>query len=296
MKFRNSVSCRRLGLLVLLLSSLACADDSIGGRILDAEFKVNIFYPAHAGIDSMLESSVKSAISPDFEYHYKPVDSSTWSDASSLAGFLVSTQQSSPADGFFLACKNTDLDEISDQFRATFPKVPFVDSFAPVLLAANIVSYKYAVLTGSLEGFELVEQLIEKLGIEDHLTGGASDLFENYLLVQGELYSLTTTKDKPIEEISYLGRVLTRTHPNYWAFDIETIALAGCEGFLDIGVAEEAQEQLAALDPPIPLQVINPIKASIGLLHSMIRNKVWISVPRGEKSATGEDAEKAKEG
>lgn len=269
----------RLGVLALLLVSPACADDS--RQEVAAQFNVNVFYPANVGIDSMLQASVSSVASPDFQYQYKPVDIGTWSDAAGLSQHLVSVQQSSPADGFFLACKNTDLDRISDLFRLTFPTVPFVDTFAPALLAANIVSYRYAVLTGTESGEALVKQLIIELGIENHLRSGGSSLFRDDFLVTSSPYTLTTSKDVAVEDIVTLGNAATGSHDTDLVVEnIEAIVLAGCEGFLDVGVASEAQDQLAKESPGVPLQVINPIKASIGLLNSMIRNKVWVSVPR----------------
>ncbi len=252
-----------------LLCTIAYADN----------FKINVFYPGGLSIDSMLQSSVGSIASPDFTVSYMPVDSSTWNNSSSLANFLVSKQQSSPADGFFLACKNIDLDKISNQFRLSFPKVPFVDSYAPALMAANIVSYRYIVITGSQAGKTLTRNLISELGIENHLRFGGSSLFRNSFMISSLPYSLTTPKEVSIQDIVNLGEAVTGSHDtDLVVLNAEAIVLAGCEGFLDLGVATASQSQLTA--EKIPLQVINPIKASMGLLYSMIRNKVWVSVPR----------------
>ncbi len=263
-----------LGLCSLLLSAFASA----------ADFNINVFYPGDVGIDSMLESSVASVASPDFAVSYVSVDSATWDDADSLASFLVSKQQSSPADGFFLACKNTDLNEISNQFRLTFPKVPFVDSFAPALMAANIVSYRYLVITGSENGEILTNTLIRELGIENHLRFGGTSLFRDSFMIKTMSYTLTTPKQVAILDIVNQGEAATGSHKtDVVVLNVEAIVLAGCEGFLDVGVASEAQAQLVA--EKIPLQVINPVKASMGLLYSMIRNKVWVSVPRPFKES-----------
>ena len=269
----------RLGMLVLLLVSPACADEI--QKEVATQFDVNVFYPGGAGIDSMLQASVSSVASPDFEYHYKPVDIATWGDTAGLSQYLVSIQQSSPADGFFLACKNTELEKIGELFRSTFPTVPFVDTFAPALLAANIVSYRYAVLTGTENGELMVKRLISELGMENHLRLGGTSVFRDDFMVTVSPYTLTTGKNVSIQDIIPLGSAATGSHhTDLLVLNIEAIVLAGCEGFLDVGVASDAQSQLAQESPPVPIQVINPIKASIGLLHSMIRNKVWVSVPR----------------
>ena len=245
-----------------------------------AEFKVNVFYPADAGIDSMIESSVASVSSPDFEVTYQPVSSTDWEDPGLLTDFLISTQQSAPADGFFLACRNDDLYGISDVFRLTFPKVPFVDSFAPALMAAHVVSYRYAIMTGSDSGEALVNKLISDLGVESHVRyGGSTRPIRDVFLVEMESFALTTPKDGVIPDVVELGLTATGDdRTDSVVLNIEAIVLAGCEGFLDLGVATGAQSQLS--QKGVPLQVINPIKASMGLLYSMIRNKVWISVPR----------------
>ena len=241
-------------------------------------FKINVIYPAGVGIDSMLKSSVASVQSPDFDVSYVMVDATTWSDDTSLADYLVITQQKSPADGFFLACYNKPTDIVGEQFRQIFPKVPYVDTIAPALMAANMVSYRYAVITGTDEGKSLVKRLIKDLGIENHVRyGGATgEIFRDLFLVETISFELTTPKSGAIPDIVTLGLAATGAHnTDLLVTNIEAIVLAGCEGFLDIGVAADAQQQLTT--DGFPLQVINPIKASMALLYSLIRNKVWIS-------------------
>ena len=239
------------------------------------DFKVNIFYPSGVGIDSMLKSTVGSMPSPDFSITYVTVDAATWGSSTDLANLLVSTQKTSPANGFLLACKSADLNSIGTQFRQSFPKIPYVDTFAPSLLAANIVSYRYMVLAGTSTNQLVAKSLVAALGIEDHLRTSAG--FWRYSpMVEMMPYQLTTPKSVAISDIVSFGEAATNSHrTNSPVLNIEAIALVGCEGFLDLGVASEAQTQLAAAG--FPLQVINPVKASIGLLYSMIRNKVWIS-------------------
>ena len=264
--------CRML--LVLLVSCAARAEADP-----DADFSINVFYPADAGIDSMIQSSVNSVSSPDFHVRYKPIASSTWESADSLTDHLVSTQQFDPADGFYLACKSTDLEYIGDRFRKTFPKVPFVDSFAPALMAANIVSYRHLAITGTANGEARVTGLIQELGIENHFRfGGSSGIVRDYFMVKMMPYTLTTPKKAVVDDIVLLGNSATGAdNTDEVVVSVEAIILAGCEGFLEIGVASDAQATLKGQG--IPLQVINPTKASMGLLYSMIRNKVWISVP-----------------
>ncbi len=279
MQTQQKFGIRCLGVLALLLASPACSDDNLKEDA--APYRVNVFYPKGAGIDSLLQVSVNSVASPDFKYQYKPIDNATWSDTVDLSQHLVAVQRSAPVDGFVLACKNTELDTIGNSFRSSFPTIPFVDTFAPSLLAANIVSYRYAVLTGTDSGEQLVKQLIRELGIENHLRSGGSSLFRDEFLVTSSPYTLTTSKEIAVEDIVSLGIAATGSHDTDLVVEnIEAIALAGCEGFLDLGVASESQSRLAQESPSVPLQVINPIKASIGLLNSMIRNRVWVSTPR----------------
>lgn len=255
-------------LIVFLMNSSVYADG----------FKINVFYPSGLGIDSMLKSSVASVQSPDFDVNYVTVDATTWSDDSSLADFLVSTQQKTPANGFFLACYYESVDFVGSVFRETFPKVPYVDSFAPALMAAQIVSYRYAVITGTDEGATLVKRFIKALGIENHVRYGGvtGELFRDMFLVKAIPFELTATKSEVVPSIVTLGLAATGAHnTDLLVTNIEAVVLAGCEGFLDIGVAAEAQKQLTTNG--FPLQVINPVKASMALLYSMIRNKVWIS-------------------
>ena len=285
MKTLNYKSWLQLMLSVSILSSSACtADDQSDDLPTDAEFAVNIFYPSDVGIDDLIRSSVNSMASPDFHFNFKPVDSTSWADPKSLADFLVSTQKSAPAHGLFLACKNSHLDEIGDTFRESFPKVPYVDAFTPALTAASVISYRYAVLTGTPEGETLVVDLIDSLGIGDHLqVGGSSSSRDNYL-IQTEPYTLTTTTEIVVEDILALGISTTgSSSTDAVVLNTESIVLAGCEGFLKLGVASDAQEKFEQLNPPLPLQVINPIKAAIALLDSMIRNKVWISSPSSNR-------------
>ena len=252
---------------MLTLANVCLADD----------FKIRVFYRQSAGIESMLQDTVSNVSSPDFEVVYTGVGDSDWNDASALASLLVSTQRSSPADGFLLACKGSDLDEISTDFRSEFPKVPFVDTFAPSLMAANIVSYRYAVFAGSEEDADLAETLAERLGVTSHLRHGAGPSPDDASLLIGyEDFDLDADKETVIPDIVSLGQVLTGSdHTSLEVLNIEAIALVGCRGFLDVGVASEAESKLAELK--IPLQVINPVKASTGLLYSLVRNKVWIS-------------------
>ena len=250
---------------MLLLASLANGQD----------FKINIFFPGDVGIDNMLKSSIASVPSPDFSLVYVAVDAQTWADSTALADLLINNQKTSPADGFFLACKNTDLGKIGVQFRESFPKIPFVDTFMPSMLAANIISFRYMVLAGTSTNQAMAISFVEGLGIEDHLMAGSG--FWRYLpMVEMAPFQLTTLKSGAIPDIVNFGQAATgSSRTNISVLNIEAIALVGCEGFLDIGVATGAQADLVA--QKVPLQVINPIKASMGLLYSMIRNKVWIS-------------------
>ena len=258
--------------LFVLVSMAACANLCVADV-----FKVRVFYQESAGIESMLQSTVSSVSSPDFQVVYTGVEDNDWASAAALSALLVSTQQSDPADGFFLACRNSDLDEISIDFRAKFPKVPFVDTFSPALMAANIVSYRYAAITGSKDNMDLTESLVERLGITSHLRSGAGPApYDDSLLIAYQDFALGADKDTVIPFVVALGESLTGSDHLYdLVINVEAIALVGCEGFLDLGVASEAQSQLATAK--IPLQVINPIKASMGLLYSLVRNKVWIS-------------------
>ena len=249
---------------LLVMCFPVCADN----------FKINVIYPGGTGIDSMLKSSVESVPSPDFDVNYITVDSTTWTDEASLANFLVTTQQGTPADGFFLACYNNSMADIGDQFRKTFPKVPYVDSFMPALMAAQIVSFRYLVLTGNRDGTQLATELVKELGIENHLKSNVIGASSAFNIVTG-YFDLTTLKSVTIPDIVSIGLSNTNAHNVDLVVNIEAIALAGCEGFLDIGVALEAQQQLATHG--YPLQVINPVKASMALLYSLIRNKVWIT-------------------
>lgn len=262
----------QLNLVTLVVVSL------LNPSVYADSFKINVFYPAGVGIDAMLKSSVASVQSPDFDINYITVDAATWSDESSFAKFLVATQQGAPADGFFLACYNNSMDSVGEQFRKTFPKVPYVDSFAPALMAAHIVSYRYAVIIGTDEGETLVKELIRELGIENHVRygGEAGEAFRGIFLIVNEPFELTTTKNEAVPNIVTVGLDGTSAHRTDGpVLNIEAIVLAGCEGFLDTGVAADAQKQLT--NDGFPLQVINPTKASMGLLYSMIRNKVWIT-------------------
>ena len=236
-----------------------------------------MFYNDGDDIDSMLQETVASVSSPDFSVTYNGVAEDTWNDTQALGAYLVSSQKDKPVDGFMLACKAEGLDEISDAFRAEFPKVPFVDTFAPSLLAANIVSYRYLAFAGSEEDADLVTELIGRLGIGSHLRHGSGPApTDDSLMVGYDDFELTAEKSAVVPEIVSLGEVFTGSdHTDREVLNVESIALVGCHGFLDLGVASDAESQLE--DLKIPLQVINPVKASVGLLHSLVRNKVWIS-------------------
>ena len=281
--FKNLAGCLFPALSMLLTTACGAAQDGLAGEANadaaedGAAFEITVFYDIGADIGPMLKETVESVSSPDFSVTYSGVSESIWDDTEALAALLVSSQQSSPVDGFMLACRAEGLDEISDTFRAQFPKVPFVDTFAPSLLAANIVSYRYLAFAGSEEDADLTTELIGRLGIESHLRYGAGPPpNDDWLMVTYEDFELTTDKSAVIPEIVTLGELFTGSHhTDNEVVNVEAIALLGCHGFLDLGVASDAQSQLE--DLKIPLQVINPVKASIGLLHSLVRNKVWIS-------------------
>lgn len=241
-----------------------------------ADFKVRVFYPASAGIESQLQESVASVSSPDFEVDYQGVSDSNW-NTDALGSLLVSAQQSDPVSGFFLACRAEGLDEIGRVFRAKFPKIPFVDTFSPSLMAANIISYRYAVFAGSEQDAYLAMDYINALGITSHVRLGAGPTpYDASLMVGYDDFEFTEDKNLVVSELIAFGELYTGSdHTSQIVTNIEAIALVGCRGFLDVGVASAAQSELAAAK--IPLQVINPIKASIGLLYSLVRNKVWIS-------------------
>ena len=270
-------------LLMLLTTVCGAAQDGAPGEANadaaedGAAFEIAVFYNAGVDMASMLQETVASVSSPDFSVTYNGVAEGTWNDNKALGAYLVSSQQDKPVDGFMLACKEEGLEEISDAFRAEFPKVPFVDTFAPSLLAANIVSYRYLAFAGSEAGASHVKALIGRLGIGSHLRYGAGSAPTDVSLMVGyDDFDLTADKSAVIPEIVGLGRVFTGSdHTDREVINIEAIALVGCQGFLDLGVASDAQSQLE--DLKIPLQVINPVKASVGLLHSLVRNKVWIS-------------------
>ena len=242
-----------------------------------AKFKVRVFYLNNYSIGSMLKDTISSVSSPDFSVVYQGVPDIDWYDTGRLGSMLVSTQQSDPADGFFLACKANGLHEVGEAFRAHYPKVPFVDSFSPSLLAANVISYRYAIFAGSIEDADVARSYVGKLGITSHVRRGAgSSLVDSSLLVGFRNFDLTTEKGHVIPQIVAFGEELTGSdHTASQVINIEAIALVGCHGFLDLGVASEAESKL--LGEKIPLQVINPVKASIGLLYSLVRNRVWIS-------------------
>ena len=240
-------------------------------------FKVRVFYQDSAGIEAMLQGSVSSVSSPDFEVVYTAVGDNSWNDESALASLLVSTQKSDPSDGFLLACKVLGLDQISNEFRAEFPTVPFVDTFAPSLMAANIVSYRYAIFAGSENAANYAQVLVSRLGVSSHVRRGAGAApSDDSLLLAYQDLELNADKSAVAPRIVKVGEDLTGSNRlNGEVINIEAMALVGCNGFLSLGVASEAASQLAAAN--IPLQVINPIKASMGLLYSLVRNKVWIS-------------------
>lgn len=242
--------------------------------VSSADFKINVFHPDVPNVQSNLQNSIASVASPDFAVNYVAVDSNTWANVTLLSNFLISSQRGSPADGFFLACKNSDLSAISENFRRAYPKVPFVDSYAPSLMAANLVSFRYAIITAEV-GLVTTNQLVTNLGIEDHVRTSLGPQPDERMIL-GLNLNLSSPKAQVVEDIVSIGRRFTGAHwTDKGVYNIEALALAGCEGFLEVGVASEAQADLDRLK--IPLQVINPIKASMGLLYSAIRNRVWVS-------------------
>lgn len=257
-----------------VLAAVALLLFELGSPVSAADFRINVFYPDVPNVQSNLQNSIASVASPDFTIDYIGVNSSTWTNAALLSDFLISSQRGSPADGFFLACKNSDLSVISKNFRRAYPKVPFVDSYSPSLMAANLVSFRYAIITAEV-GLTTTNRLVTDLGIEDHVRTGLGPKPDERMIL-GLNLSLSSPKAQVVEDVVTVGRRFTGAHwTDKGVYNVEALALVGCEGFLEIGVASEAQADLDRLK--IPLQVINPIKASMGLLYSAIRNRVWVS-------------------
>ena len=243
-------------------------------------YTMMVFYPDGAGIDAMLKETVESVLAPDFNSTvYRPLKADVWNDRDALSQYIIGANTSTPVSGFVLACKNNDLNYISGKVRKKFPKVPFVDTIAPSLLAANVISYRYMAVSGSPQKDpDDILGVIEDLSIQGHLKIGGYK--EGYLIRYNNFTLSYVPTDLELAEMLvepylYLFKSDSLDSP---VINAEAIALVGCEGFISEKIAGRIQYSFAYRGN-VPIQVVHPIKAAVTQLDVLIRNKTWISSP-----------------
>jgi allantoin racemase len=131
--------------------------------------------------------------------------------------------------------------------------IPVVGGFTPAVLTANAVAQRYSVVTILPEVIPMLEDLERELGITANIV---SNLYV----------------DIPVQDLTDKEKLIKRLYKQSLraiAQGAQAIVL-GCTGML--GVAEEVQKKLAEKKKPAP--VIDPTKAAITMLQSLVRMEI----------------------
>ena len=272
--------CRALAYGLALVVSLATLAGPGLARADGGGHYIWVFSPANEVRDS-LATTLSALAAPDVHVDSSTVTAPTWEEVGALSlhirSYIKSKGPQGPDNvhGVYVACKSAGMFELYPALRELVPELTVVDSFGAAMMAANIVSDRYAVFTGNPSNEPYIQLLVDRLGIGSHLVRKLNATEESpYLITVKQL----NYGDGDFDVLPWLLPASSGIIRNFFA---ESIVLTGCEGFMSPTIAQQLEMQLADnVDPnqPTNAQVIDPHMAAFAFLESAMRNRLWTTM------------------